>query len=438
MLAHRPISAGQGSSRKSLSTMADTAALQLLACKPLPEVLDDLCLRFVNNLPDSEYETFERLFFAIEAAHWFYEDFYRDHNASLPRLPLKAFAARLFAHSPVLRPHLASVDALTSQFKSYKQEVPTCGAALLNPDMTRVVLVQGWGKGAKWGFPKGKIGKDESELDAAIREVREETGYDFSAVLHDTPDPYYIDSYVSGRLCRIYVVSGVPEDTMFKTQTRKEISEIAWFPISDLPSPRPKGDVPANSKFVRLVAQYVPKMLSWIKRNQTQHILSASPPELPRPAAVSGSCKPQQTRSSSPGAALRDVDTFDNSVGVGGIGGMMTDRERDEFFRAYLREADKRAEELNLGDASWPVPILTLKDLGPSPPPSPPQRQHRHNHHQGKNPRRTKTKAKPPPNRKPFPVLVPAPIQPGCCVPTLDKPKLSFSFDRKLVMACLK
>jgi phosphoglycolate phosphatase len=35
-------------------------------------------------------------------------------------------------------------------------------------------------QGNKWGIPGGKVDKNESALQAAIREVREETGYDIS------------------------------------------------------------------------------------------------------------------------------------------------------------------------------------------------------------------------------------------------------------------
>jgi 8-oxo-dGTP pyrophosphatase MutT (NUDIX family) len=434
--------------------MADTAALRQLACKPLPDVLDDLCMRFVNNLPDSEYESFDRLFFAIESAHWFYEDFYRDHNSSLPRLQLKEFAARLFEHSPVLRPHLEYVDALTSQFKSYKQGVPTCGAALLTPDMSRVLLVQGWGKGAKWGFPKGKIGKDETELDAAIREVYEETGYDFSAVLPSGPDTelYFIDSYVSSRLCRIYVVPGVPEDTVFKTQTRKEIAQIAWVPVSELPTPRPKAEMPVNSKYVRLVAQYVPKLRSWIKRHKKQAGLPTSqemsPQHQQQRQSRSGDAlvieKKTRTTCFSVAAVSRDVDTFGGDCNnIGGSGAIITNRERNELFRAYVAEADKRSAELGLRDESWPVPILMSKDLGPLLQQSPPRQQRQRQHQQQqqqqqprwKVPRRGKKQARTSTVSKPSPVLVPAPCHPavGRAVTEVG---LHFVFDRDLIMAC--
>lgn len=387
----------------------------------LPEVLDDLCMRFVNNLPSSEYESFERLFFAIEAAHWFYEDFYREQNPSLPRLSLKAFAARIFAHSPVLQPYVDAVDSLTSQFKTYKQEVPICGAALLNTDMTKVLLVCGWGKNGKWGFPRGKIANDETELLAAIREVREETGFDFTHLVSKSPgeEPYFMDSYAMGRLCRIYVVTHVSEDIQFKTLTRKEISKIEWVPVNCLPDPQRKsgstsGPMPVESvqsaqqgqwpsKNFWLVSQFVPKLRSFIRRrkkalkcrvidpktlyseNKTASRLQKSGEDIP--AFVQGSstgdkisrrgdesnenASTRQKPKNRGGRAVSRADVAEessrNNATFGsdsGSSAAMTDRERERFFREYVAEADRRAAELGIGDDFWPVPFLTSRDLG--------------------------------------------------------------------------
>lgn len=199
----------------------------------LAEVLDDLCMRFIVNLPSEEFESFARLFFAIEAAHWFYDDFYREKDSRLPRLALKPFAARLFERTQLLSGYRGELDRLVAQFQAYKQEVPTCGAALLNSTLDRVVLVRGWGRDARWGFPKGKLAKNETELQCAIREVEEEIGFDISPYVDEST--YAIDSFVGDRYARIYVVPGIPEDVEFVTKTRKEISGIEWVSVNSLP-----------------------------------------------------------------------------------------------------------------------------------------------------------------------------------------------------------
>ena len=47
--------------------------------------------RFVLNCPPEEYSSFDRIGFQLELAHWFYLDFYREEDLTLPNLPLKEF-----------------------------------------------------------------------------------------------------------------------------------------------------------------------------------------------------------------------------------------------------------------------------------------------------------------------------------------------------------
>ena len=49
----------------------------------------------------------------------------------------------------------------------------TAGAVILNPDGDVAVVSQ---QGISWSLPKGHIEKDESPMDAALREIKEETG----------------------------------------------------------------------------------------------------------------------------------------------------------------------------------------------------------------------------------------------------------------------
>lgn len=292
----------------------------------LEEVLDDLCTRFLVNLPDEEFKSFERLFFAVESAHWFYDDFYRERDGRLPRLQLKSFARKLFDHTPLLQPYAEDFDQLFKQFRDYKQDVPTYGAAMLNAKLDKVLLVRGWGSGAKWGFPKGKMGNSETELQAAVREVLEETGFDLSEYVDD--NTYYVDSMLCGRFNRIYVVPNISEDAKFETQTRKEISKIDWVPLSDLPifrKSKPKydaddgpspakqkaaqkagekggGQIPHN-KFVH-VAPYTTRIRDWVKRERNRRSKQR------KQAAVAAMSGGKTKEAATQGAAASSVTTM--------------------------------------------------------------------------------------------------------------------------------
>ncbi len=50
-------------------------------------VFEELSFRFLQNLPHSELESEDRLFFQIQQAHWYYEDFMVDtSNSALKHL----------------------------------------------------------------------------------------------------------------------------------------------------------------------------------------------------------------------------------------------------------------------------------------------------------------------------------------------------------------
>jgi ADP-ribose pyrophosphatase YjhB (NUDIX family) len=64
------------------------------------------------------------------------------------------------------------IEQIMEEFKAFKKNVPVMGAILLDQDMQRVLLVKGWKNTACWGFPRGKIHKNETDAQCAVREVR--------------------------------------------------------------------------------------------------------------------------------------------------------------------------------------------------------------------------------------------------------------------------
>jgi mRNA-decapping enzyme subunit 2 len=116
--------------------------------------------------------------------------------------------------------------AAFTEFLAYKTRVPVRGAIMIDADMEQVVLVKGWKKGSKWSFPRGKINKDENDLDCAVRETYEETGYDVRAagLIHSDDSVKHIDVTLREQQLRLYVFRGVPLGTYFEPRTRKEIS----------------------------------------------------------------------------------------------------------------------------------------------------------------------------------------------------------------------
>ncbi|KAI9748803.1 MAG: mRNA-decapping enzyme subunit 2 [Lichina confinis] len=242
----------------------------------LEEWLDDLCVRFIINLPQEELTSVERICFHVEEAQWFYEDFVRPLDPALPSMALRAFCLRIFQHCPLFSDftqdqHLTAF----SEFLAYKTRVPVRGAILLNDAMDQVVLVKGWKKAASWSFPRGKINKDERDLDCAVREVDEETGFDVrrAGLVTEESEGSCIDTTMREQNIRMYVFRGVPMDTHFEPKTRKEISKVEWHRLSDLPTLKKSktqtqtdvaGDLAKNSKNFYMVAPFLAPLKKWI------------------------------------------------------------------------------------------------------------------------------------------------------------------------------
>lgn len=116
-----------------------------------------------------------------------------------------------------------------------------------------------------------------------MREVHEETGFDASSLLAETtgPDgvnPDFIDVKLNnGHNIRLYIVPGVDDNYPFQTLTRKEISEIGWISLTDLPSVKSGASsgareetVSSSQKFWH-VAPFIAPLRKWIKANRTSH-----------------------------------------------------------------------------------------------------------------------------------------------------------------------
>lgn len=83
-------------------------------------------------------KSIERIFFQIEQAHWYYEDFIRERNPALPSFSLKKFSAKFFQHCPLLHEWSNEHETAFANFMDYKVRVPVCGAIVLNETMDKV------------------------------------------------------------------------------------------------------------------------------------------------------------------------------------------------------------------------------------------------------------------------------------------------------------
>lgn len=289
-----------------------------------PQVLSDLCSRFIINVPEEERTDLIRIFFQIEIAHWFYLDFYCDSqflssssssaanltsqtSKSLTPTPngnlfntdnsdesndniiqqqqtqllkpcsIRTFAENIFRHCPFLIPHANQVDDILSKWKVFKHAVPTNGAIVLDETMRYVLLVQGFWAKASWGFPKGKVVEEETEAKCAIREVLEETGFDISKQLNDD---HYLEISINDQTIRLYIITNVSKTTKFEPRTRREIKEVRWFAIDELPvhrkDTRTKQTLGYSPNSFFMVIPFLKSLKQWISNHNMNNNIQSN------------------------------------------------------------------------------------------------------------------------------------------------------------------
>lgn len=276
------------------------------------DILDDLSSRFIINVPEEERKNLVRICFQIELAHWFYLDFYcTDENPKLRPCSMREFATHIFSHIPFLKPYVANIDNILEEWRDYKQKVPTFGAIVLNEDLTKVLLVQSYWAKSSWSFPKGKVNDDEDPSHCAVREVLEETGFDISNLIDENE---YIESWINEQLVRLYIICGVQKDTKFQPKTRKEIKNVEWFSLVDLPinkkdmTPKVKTGVGPNAFF--MVIPFVRRMRRWV---QEKHLRDKNINVVRRNRHRSlgdAESVPKNKRQSLPHSAQNDIPSF--------------------------------------------------------------------------------------------------------------------------------
>jgi len=250
------------------------------------DCLDEVHTRFILNVPPEELSTSERIFFQLEQAWWYYEDLICDKIeqengvCNLPRFAnLKPFSKRLFEFSPLLR-HL-DFHKLWKEFAIYKRKISTYGCILLNKDCTHVAMCKMY-KSNVWTFPAGKINQNEIGIDAAAREVYEETGFDphcllggltkewldngeteklqWNRPLRDPEDALTFVEQPSGKRRTCYVCCGVPENFPFEPVCRKEVDIIEWVDLRDIKEYKTFAVLP-----------FIGKLKKWIKQRNTNN-----------------------------------------------------------------------------------------------------------------------------------------------------------------------
>lgn len=152
----------------------------------------------------------------------------------------------------------------------------------MNQALDKILLIKGQ-RTRNWSFPKGKINKHESELQCAIREVKEEVGFDISG---SVDEKLFVSRNHKQQITKLFIVSGVPESTQFATQTKGEVDSIKWIRLDALASS--SHGSPRKSQ---LLHSFLKDILGWVKNTQ-------QPSNKPQLAPIQANCPSSPPQSS--------------------------------------------------------------------------------------------------------------------------------------------
>ncbi len=118
-------------------------------------------------------------------------------------------------------------------------EFELSSGGLVIDDAGRVLMIKVATQNEIWTFPKGRIDRGETSEDAAVREVREETGWRCEVLRTLAPVTYWfqrrrgdgsvrVKKTVHWFLMRPLEEVGVPDP--------KEVAAVTWLPVADAPS----------------------------------------------------------------------------------------------------------------------------------------------------------------------------------------------------------
>ena len=113
----------------------------------------------------------------------------------------------------------------------------SAGGVVIDGDRLAVIRPQGRPEG-HWALPKGAIDQGERGIDAAVREVLEETGLIVEPVRRLEPVKYVYqrDGERIFKVVTFWVMAVVGGELgAIADEMRVEVAEVAWVPLADAP-----------------------------------------------------------------------------------------------------------------------------------------------------------------------------------------------------------
>jgi hypothetical protein len=146
---------------------------------------------------------------------------------------VKQFVDKFFTNTAIKRAILygKSISELFQVLKGCFQYVEAAGGVIVNP-RNEVLMIF---RNGKWDLPKGKKERKESDQEAAIREVSEETGIEEVVIIDSLCDTYHVYEMNDKRYLKRTAWYKMKGNTSgLKPQVKEGITGIEWILKSNM------------------------------------------------------------------------------------------------------------------------------------------------------------------------------------------------------------
>jgi 8-oxo-dGTP pyrophosphatase MutT (NUDIX family) len=146
-----------------------------------------------------------------------------------------------FEQSPVMEFYVydESPEAVFNRLTDNNKYIHAAGGTVFNSN-NDILLIRRLGY---WDLPKGKIEENETDIDAARREIEEECGISGIEITKKLTDTYHV--YTDKDNMRIikhtvWFSAGYSGNQVLKPQLEEDIDEATWTAMKDIPEYIPK------------------------------------------------------------------------------------------------------------------------------------------------------------------------------------------------------
>ena len=223
------------------------------------EQANELFVRFILNAPEESFSNPEDFCLLLENAFYYCCDRIISISArfnSKESTQFEALCEALFSQIPQLAPLNVYSKQLFCTHRLHTRRANTAGCICYNKELTHVLVVHQYADSNLYSFPKGKMCKDESYVEAAIRETLEETGIDVSERIDETQ--YMIGKRKNKSDVKMFnVVLDKSLSDNFESPSPLEVSRIRLIKITEIPSKFQKKGLQPDPLTIMLKPQII-------------------------------------------------------------------------------------------------------------------------------------------------------------------------------------